>query len=462
LKTDGGSPSLRINWTTNEDDRSRPFALRRIYLPWADLSNKKTEDVAPACPPELEGGSWARGYQVFFSEQPGCAKCHTIYGRGGDLGPDLSNLIHRDYASVLRDITHPSFAINPDYLSYSVILTDGRTLSGVVHNTEGAIEIGDANGIKTKVAAGDIDEMTPSAVSTMPEGMMKDLGEERLRDLMTFLVTPPPQMPRDLMQGRPKPRTLAEVKAVLEGAPGDATTAAGPPEKPRPIHITLVAGVKDHGVGEHDYPAFQQAWAELLAAGENVEVSTAWEWPEKDAFEKSHVIIFYQHGDWNPQRAADIDPYLKRGGGLVYIHWALDGRGERGREFADRIGLAAGAPIGFRHGEVLLAFNRDTGHPIIRNFRTLSLGDETYWHLTGNLQPKNTLATAIEENAPRPQLWVQEHGEGRVFVSIPGHYSWTFDDPLFRVLLLRGIAWTADESVDRFNHLVWPGAEIAK
>ena len=55
------------------------------------------------------------------------------YGRGGTIGPDLSNLIHRDYASVLRDITHPSFAINPDHLSYTVTLNDGRMLDGVVH-----------------------------------------------------------------------------------------------------------------------------------------------------------------------------------------------------------------------------------------------------------------------------------------------------------------------------------------
>jgi hypothetical protein len=28
--------------------------------------------------------------------------------------------------------------------------------------------------------------------------------------------------------------------------------------------------------------------------------------------------------------------------------------------------------------------------------------------------------------------------------------------------LLRGIAWTAKEPVDRFNDLVWPGADVAK
>ena len=47
-----------------------------------------------------------------------------------------------------------------------------------------------------------------------------------------------------------------------------------------------------------------------------------------------------------------------------------------------------------------------------------------------------------------------------MFVSIPGHYAWTFDDPLFRLLLLRGIAWVAREPVDRFNQLATPGARV--
>ena len=47
-----------------------------------------------------------------------------------------------------------------------------------------------------------------------------------------------------------------------------------------------------------------------------------------------------------------------------------------------------------------------------------------------------------------------------MFVCIPGHFTWTFDDPLFRVLLLRGMAWAAGEPVDRFQPLVFPGARI--
>ena len=113
----------------------------------------------PCRPPELAGGSWARGYREFFGEKAACSKCHTLYGRGGNIGPDLSNLVHRDYASVLRDITHPSFAINPDYLSYTVTLTDGRVLTGVVRTTGDTVAVGDAKGVTTELKRADVDEM---------------------------------------------------------------------------------------------------------------------------------------------------------------------------------------------------------------------------------------------------------------------------------------------------------------
>ena len=199
----------------------------------------------------------------------------------------------------------------------------------------------------------------------------------------------------------------------------------------------------------------------MLAAGEGTQVSTAWEWPTAEQLQQADVTIFYQHGDWNDQRARDIDAYLKRGGGLVYIHWAVDGQ-QGGRDFANRIGLAALGLVGFRHGEETLVFNRETNHPIIRNFDRLTLVDETYWKMAGSLATNRVLATAVEDGAPQPQMWAQESGKGRVFVSIPGHFSWTFDDPLFRVLLLRGIAWAAGEPVDRFNDLVLVGADVSR
>ena len=454
LVKSAGETSLIVSWTTNEDDRPRPLPLRRIFVPWADTSGKAAEPTAPSPPPELAGGSWARGRKEFFGEQAACSKCHTVHGQGGSIGPDLSNLIHRDYASVLRDIATPSFALNPDHLSYIVRLDDGRTLTGVVQNAGGKLRIGDIKGVMTEVDPVEVADMRASPISTMPEGLPKQLGPERLRDLMTFLLVPAPQMPRDYVGPRPKLRSLSEVNALLAGAPN-------PPEPTRPVRVVLVAGPKDHGPGEHDYPAWQKAWAELLAASDKIDVATAWEWPAKEEFAKADVLVFYQHGDWDARRAADIDAFLARGGGVIYIHWAIDGR-KQGADMAKRTALAALGGVGFRHGPLTLAFNRDANHPVTRNFDRLDLTDETYWKMTGSLPGDRLLATAVEDGQPQPQLWSVEHGKGRVFVSIPGHYSWTFDDPAFRILLLRAIAWTAHEPVDRFNDLVWLGAEVAK
>ncbi len=446
---------LSNTFGTAASEARRPFPLHRALLPWADTKADVGKPLVVDRPRELDGGSWARGRKVYFSEEAACFKCHGVHSQGGTIGPDLTNLIHRDYTSVMRDITQPSFAINPDYLASVVVLKDDRIIAGVVRTVGDKLHIGDANGNTTVVDKAEVDSIKASPVSVMPDDLLKKLTPEQTRDLLTFLLTPGPRMPDDYVgpEKRPKARTLAEVNAALAGAPN-------PPAKTRVIRVVLVAGAKDHGKGEHDYPAWLKAWGELLAAGDNIEVVTAMEWPAKEEFQKADAMVFFQRGNWDAKRAADIDAFLERGGGLTYIHWAVDGQKDS-PGFAKRIGLTWGNGSKFRHGPVELDF-KDAKHPIARNFDKLKLVDESYWQLTGELPKDRVLGWANEDAKPQPLFWSVEQGKGRVFVSIPGHYSWTFDDPLFRVLLVRGIAWTAKEPVDRFNDLVLPGADVVK
>jgi putative heme-binding domain-containing protein len=403
--------------------------------------------------PELDGGSWASGRRLFFSEAALCSKCHAVQGTGGHIGPDLSNLIHRDYASVLRDVSTPSFAVNPDFITHNVLLLDGRVFNGTLRTEGDNVLISDTQGNVTTVTREEIESSVPTAKSIMPDDISKKLSPEQMRDLLTYLLMPAPHMPLDNPQDPPPLRTRAEVQAVLAGAPE-------PPEPIRPLHVVLVAGEKDHGPGEHDYPAWQKVWAELLPIAPETSVSTAWDWPSDDDFEKADVLVFYQHGTWTPERAAQIDAFLARGGGLVYIHYAVDG-GPDAPGFAQRIGLAwRGGQSKFRHGPLDLGFETGAGHPISRNLENLKLVDESYWNLVGDPQGVQLIASGDEEGVAQPLFWTYEPKGGRVFVSIPGHFSWTFDDPLFRVLLLRGIAWTAGEPVDRFNELVTIGARM--
>jgi type 1 glutamine amidotransferase len=266
------------------------------------------------------------------------------------------------------------------------------------------------------------------------------------------------RMPEYAEDNPPPPRTRQEVAQLIAGA--DKSQSAAEESTDKPLRVVLVAGPKDHGKGEHDYPAWQESWSRLLAEAPATTVDTAWEFPSPLQIDGADVLVFYQRGRWDDDRAAAIDPFLARGGGLVYIHWAVDGRGQQD-EMAKRIGLSAlGGGIRYRHGELTIDFSPGANHPIARNFSNIRWVDESYWALSGDPSSINLLGTSVEDGQPQPQFWTIERGRGRVFVSIPGHYSWTFDDPTFRALLMRGIAWAGHRSVDRFNELVTLDARV--
>ena len=261
-------------------------------------------------------------------------------------------------------------------------------------------------------------------------------------------------VPGALEKKTPAPRTRAEVEAVLKGA--DATAAT------RQVHIVLVAGKKDHGPGEHDYPAWQKAWAKLLGRAERTRVTTAWETPSAQDFQSADVMVVFKHTAWPKELNQAVDAYFARGGGMVLLHFAVDGAGNPDA-VGERIGLCWAGGSKFRHGTVDLSFAQ-SDHPIVRGLagKTVRFHDETYWRLHGDPSRIQVLATGVETGEPKPipLLWNRQTGKGRVHVNILGHYNWTFNDPLFRIPVLRAIAWAAGEPVDRFNGLVTVGTPL--
>jgi putative heme-binding domain-containing protein len=187
----GTKPDLGVFWFTAEDPRPRALALVRLLLPWADARPQVIPVVENKERPVLKGGSWERGQRFFFGSTVQCGACHQVGGKGGKIGPDLSNLIHRDYDSVLRDIRFPSAAINPDYVAYLIALDDGRVLVGVPRNEGDKLLVGTAEGKEVVLDRKQIESMIPSPTSLMPEGLDTRLNAAELRDLLTFLLTRP-------------------------------------------------------------------------------------------------------------------------------------------------------------------------------------------------------------------------------------------------------------------------------
>jgi putative heme-binding domain-containing protein len=449
-----GAPSLGVSFFTSEDKRERALPLRRFLLPWAEV--KPSAPAALPRPVELEGGNWLRGRRIFFSDQAACGKCHTVRGEGGKIGPDLSNLVHRDYQSVMKDIREPSAALNPDHVSYTIELDDGRVLVGVPRDGgKGKLIIGDQTGRETVVKRERIEKMTASRQSLMPEGLDRALGPTKMRDLMTFLLTEPLAPAPIERDGAPPPRSRAEVAKVL----GGLEPPAGPGKR---LRILLAAGPKDHGPGEHDYPLWQRRWFNLLSLADNVAVDMVMGWPGAARLARTDVVVFYSNNPgWSKERAKELEAFLARGGGAVYLHYAVDGH-RAVDELARSIGLAwRGGAARFRHGALELTLSGEKS-PITRGLSRLKLIDESYWRLAGDPDGVNVLATAVEEGKAQPLVWTRTRGKGRVFVSIPGHYNWTFDDPLFRLLVLRGLCWAAGEDADRLSELATVGARIGE
>jgi type 1 glutamine amidotransferase len=231
----------------------------------------------------------------------------------------------------------------------------------------------------------------------------------------------------------------------------------GPTEsKPtRPMRLTLIAYEKDHGPGEHDYPAWQTAWSNLLRCVGGMHVQTAWDWPTAEQWESTDVAIVFRRGDWSAERLKQVDHHLSRGGGLVVMHWGVEGSPDYDATAA-RLGLASNAgQTKYRHGPIELDFSAAGDHPIAHQLPKLSLEDETYWELIGDPQRIQVLATAREDNADWPMVWTYEpEVGGRVFVAIPGHYNWTFNDPAFRLLIARGISWAGNQPVERLSQII--------
>ena len=117
-------------------------------------------------------------------------------------------------------------------------------------------------------------------------------------------------------------------------------------------------------------------------------------------------------------------------------------------------------------------------HPILLGLpKEMQFVDEPYWPFIGDKSGITVLATSDEmtqrgdDRAKNsgddrvesiPVFWTYEPKDtkGRVFVCIFGHYMWTFDDPFFRLMLLRGMGWAAKDDVYRFDKLAVDGVEM--
>jgi putative heme-binding domain-containing protein len=453
-----------INFTTYLSSDPRPMALRRFVLPWlkdevtdSDVAKLASNPVENQGEGESRSGAWLNGQHLFYGVAQ-CSKCHRLRGMpGGISGPDLSNLMHRDDASIMRDIRQPHAALNPDHLMVVIRTQGGEVLQGVPLASDDSqkLLLGLADGSRRDIDRSEIEELKASSQSLMPTGLLDSLNEEQVDDLMLFLKTNPLQPASFVRKDIPAMRKWMDLTEI---APQEKFF--GSPKLEASLRVVLCDGPKDHGPDEHDYPLWSERWRKLLSCVEGLEVETASEWPSEEQLSNANLIVFYSaNPKWNESRGAELDRYLQRGGGLVFMHFAVNGQAAP-EALATRIGLACDtSKLKFRHGELKLKLSQS--HPLCFGLPDMDLVDESYWQMIGDTAQIDVVAAGEEEGALQPLIWTVERGKGRVFASIMGHYSWTLDDPVYRILLLRGMMWSAGRDPDSLLPLSTVGARIA-
>ena len=137
-------------------------------------------------PEFLKGGDPARGRVVFNRT---CALCHTLYGEGGQVGPDLTGSNRRNLDYVLQKLTDPSAAVPNDYRMQIIVLEDGRLISGIVREQNPQSVTVQTDRQRIVLPRGDIVQMKASKLSMMPEGQLDKMTHEEIRDLVGYLHT---------------------------------------------------------------------------------------------------------------------------------------------------------------------------------------------------------------------------------------------------------------------------------
>ncbi len=119
-----------------------------------------------------------------------CGNCHTLFGEGGKLGPDLTGSDRTNIDYLLENVVAPNALVGEDYQMVTVRTKGGRLVTGVIAaRSENALTIRTIHD-KVIIPRGEVAKRSRLPVSMMPEGQLKSLSKEQILDLFAYLRSP--------------------------------------------------------------------------------------------------------------------------------------------------------------------------------------------------------------------------------------------------------------------------------
>ncbi|MFO0979031.1 MAG: PVC-type heme-binding CxxCH protein [Planctomycetaceae bacterium] len=176
-----------------------PIARRSLLLKHADPVIRKRAEQVFGKEPLSNRTAVVNDYQVALTmsgnaergreiAKKACLTCHRLNGTGQDLGPQLETIRHRSPGDILLHILDPNREVSPNFLEYIVLRHDGLTSTGlIVSETPTTITLRRPEGLEETISRKDIESLTTTGRSLMPEGLEKQLTIEAMADLLAAL-----------------------------------------------------------------------------------------------------------------------------------------------------------------------------------------------------------------------------------------------------------------------------------
>jgi quinoprotein glucose dehydrogenase len=138
----------------------------------------------------LVGGNVDEGRRIFQERSDvACARCHTVNGAGGNVGPALDHIGAKQTREYLLDaIIAPNKEIAKGYENLLVTHAGGQTAGVVIRETGLAVEINSLEDGPVTIQKSDIKKVT-RGLSAMPEGLSQMLTPFDLRNLVEYLAS---------------------------------------------------------------------------------------------------------------------------------------------------------------------------------------------------------------------------------------------------------------------------------
>ncbi|HEV8070764.1 MAG TPA: PVC-type heme-binding CxxCH protein [Planctomycetaceae bacterium] len=133
--------------------------------------------------------------EIVFATIGTCAKCHVVNGQGKEVGPNLSEIGAKlSRPALYESILFPSAAISHNFSAYTVVLTNGNAVSGIlISRTPDSIAIRGIDAITRTYRMAEVEEIKEQSVSLMPADLQKTMTADDLVNVVEYLTTLKPQ-----------------------------------------------------------------------------------------------------------------------------------------------------------------------------------------------------------------------------------------------------------------------------